>query len=310
MKEEKRNILLIGSKGFLGKFLFRELSKNKNYKINPVDLPKYDLTKIDTALKVTKGIDFIINTAGLVLSRAEQMKRPAEVLYNNLLINLQVLEAARINKVKRVILISSITAYPENLRPPFKEESLWEGKPDLTNFSYGVAKRVLETATFTFMKQYNLKINCLIFPNLYGPEDKFNYNPPPLVPNIILQLYNAKKRNCSFIVGGKNGEQALELLYIEDAVKAILLMLKKENIPEILNVGNGRAVKIKDIYHIIAHYMNFEGKIKWIENKKFSPPRYLNTSKMKKYLNWKPEIKIENGLKKTVNWFLERHDEK
>ena len=305
---KKSTILLTGSKGFLGKVLFKKLVENKDYKIKCVDLPEYNLTKLDDCLKVTKGSDIVINLAGLVLSRVEQLERPAEVIFNNILVNLQILEAARLNKVRKVILISSITAYPAQSSHPFKEEDLWEGSMVEDSEAYGAAKRVLVLSAKAYKTQYGMDIVCLLFPNLYGPEDKFNYNPPPLIPNTILQIYKAKRDNKKFIIAGNNGQQRLDFLYVEDAVEAILLALKRKNLPELINVGTGRGIKIKDVFKIIAMEISFKGIIKWDKTVRYFPARYLDIFKMKRFLKFEPKYTIESGLQKTVKWFLKTYE--
>lgn len=303
---KKKKILITGASGFLGKRLIYKLKDKKNYIIYTPKSLKYDLTNINDCLKLVKGKDIIINLAGLVLSRKEQNIRPAEVLYKNILINLQILEATKKIKNVRVILIGSITAYPDNIEGKLRETDLWGGDVNNNSKEYGIAKRILETMAGAYKKQYNTNITCIVFPNLYGPEDKFNYNPPPLIANIIKQIQNAIIKKIPAIKGGNNADQKIDLLFVDDAVEAIEKIINKKNIL-LINAGSEKLIKISDIYKTICKEMNYKGKIIWEKNHIIFKNKYLDNSKIIKLTSWKPKTNFKDGIRQTINWYKNFH---
>lgn len=305
---KKNKIIITGASGLLGRHLLPLLKRDKSYRLIPLKKQDCDLTNIQQTIKVIRNAQTIIHLAGLILSRVEQQRRPAEVLYQNLTSTLNLLEAASKNGIQRVILIGSITAYPANSPSPLKEEYLWQGPPAFGSFDYGLSKRMMNVLGRAYYKQYGIEVITVLFPNFYGPGDKFDFNPPPLVPNIIKQLYEAKQKKLPEILGGDNGDFGLDLLYVEDAAECLRIILQTKVWPELLNVGTGKAVKVKHIYSVVAKYLQYEGRIIW--RKGLVQNRFLDVSHMRRLLHWYPKTNLQTGLAKTVDWFLTKHIKK
>jgi len=307
----KNKILITGSNGFLGRALKEHLRKVSKDEIVEATHDEFNLTEYNDCLKATKGVDVIIQLAGLVLSRKEQESRSAEVLSTNLLIDINIVRAAQENSVKKIILFSSLTAYSESISAPFKENDLWNGPVPESTYAYGTAKRVLDTLTQAYRQQYDIDITTLILPNLYGPGDKFSYTPPPLIPNTIKQIYGAKQNKLDNMLGGNNGTATLELLYIDDATDAIIKAVKSNMLPPTLNIGTGTPITIQEVYSYVAKAIGFEGEILWEpETAPKASKRYLDTTLTTEKLSWKSHHSIEDGIFETVKSFLENESKK
>jgi len=301
----KKKILITGADGFLGSHLVERLLATGVPKGN-LFLPtirELDLRIWENCKKGAAGQDLVIHLAGIVVSRREQEKRPGEIFYNNLLINSQIIEASRLAGVKKIITIGSITEYPKNIQVPFKEDDLWLGYPEEESVCYGMSKRMMSTQIIAYSQQYGLNGIHLILPNLYGPKDKFHHPVPPLVPSLIKQVYKAKTEGLKEIYGGANKENLIDLLYIDDAVEAIILALMRYNQPEPLNIGSGSPVTIETVIKKISDLIDFKGKILWNPQKIISR-RYLDITKAKNILGFRPKINLAEGLKYTIDQYL------
>lgn len=300
-----KKILITGATGFLGSNLLNELSKKDNYEVVTTNSTAHDLTNIDECIAVTKNIDTVIHLAGLILSRAEQQKRPAETFRLNTLFALNIAEASAKNGVRRIIFANSVTAYPNTEKQRLAETDLWSGPVIDGNYAYGTAKRIGETIARSYHEQYAIEITNIFLPNLYGPGDKFTYNPPPLVPNTILEIQKAKQQDRDTLLGGSNGNVELDLLYANDAARAVVQILDLKDSPPLLNISSGTTISIKDIYATIAAALEYDGSIIW---KQGSPPtsRIMDTSAMKKLLPDFTFTTFSAGITNTINNFLKK----
>lgn len=301
----KSNVLITGSTGFLGKAILKLLKTDERFNITATNSSLHNLTKLEDCIMATKKIDIIINLAGLVLSRNEQQKRPAEVFSVNTRIALNIAEAAIQNNVRKILFISSVTAYPEDTATPFSEKDLWAGAVSRPNYAYGVSKRITETIARTYSDQYGIGACALFLPNLYGPDDKFEYSPPPLVPNVIIQIQEAIKTDNQEINGGNNGDVELDFLYVTDAAKAIKSAIEAEVLPTALNISTNTTVSIKKLYETIAKKLNYTGVIVWETGTKPSL-RKMDTTLTRNYLTWSSVTPFETGISNTINNFLKR----
>lgn len=301
-----KNVLVTGSTGFLGRSVIDILKKDASHQIATTDEKLHDLTNFKDCKKVTENIDTIVNLAGLVPSKIEQQERPAEVFSLNTFINLNIAEAARQNNVRRIIFISSVVAYPGNTPSPFVETELWNGPVSDSNYAYGTAKRITETIARAYTDQYGIEVTTLLLPNLYGPRDKFNNTPPPLVPSIIKQIHRATNESTPEIKGGNNGDFELELLYVTDAAKAIISAINTKNLPSVINISNGVTISIKEMYKTVARKIGYKGRIVW-EPGKVPAPRLMDNTLAKQSLGWQSQVQFPEGISTTVDDYLKNY---
>lgn len=300
-----KKVLVTGGSGFLGSRIVSRLTGLGCVVVAP-DAQQCDLTRLEDCLEATKGVDVVIHTAGLVTSRVHQMAHPADVLYVNSVMTLQVLEAAKRNNVPEVVLIGSMMGYPPS-DAPFVESSLYSNQTPMLKESlgfYGLSKWFSVPAARAYALQSKMSIRMVIFPNLYGPGDKFNHEVPPLVANLIKNIAQATQaKEATFDAGGKPGA-SLDLLFVDDAVDFVLLsMSQPATTPfDILNASSGQAYTIRTVCEQIARALQFAGKITW-QDEKEAPPVTLNDERARA-LGWLPKVGLEDGIKQTVSWFL------
>jgi GDP-L-fucose synthase len=207
---------------------------------------------------------------------------------------------------------------------PFKEEDLWNGYPEETNAPYGLAKKMLLVQGQAYRQQYGFNAIYLLPVNLYGPRDNFDPESSHVIPALIRKCLEAKllrqqaeakgKVNTntepkpSVVVWG-TGKATREFLYVEDAAEGILLATEKYDKPDPVNLGAGFEISIKDLVDLIAKLTGFRGKIIWDSTKPDGQPRrMLDVTKAEKEFGFKARIKFEEGLRKTIEWYVSNRD--
>ena len=304
---EDKNIIVTGGNGFLGSFVVENL-KSKNCK--NIFIPRhsnYDLTKIDDVKKMYSDFkaDIVIHLAADVGGIAYNKKYPASVLYNNLMMNVLVQDEAYKAGVKKFVGIGSVCSYPKYTKIPFEEADLWNGYPEETNASYGLAKKIMLEQSKSYNLQYGFNAIHLLMINLYGPRDNFSLDNSHVVPGLIMKFSEAKKNGDKEVVVWGDGSPSREFLYVEDAAKAILLATEHYNSFEPLNIGSGFEVYIKDLVRIVSEIVKYEGNIVWDKSKPNGQPRRcLNMENTKKHLGFVPEVSLEEGLKRVYDWYV------
>jgi len=309
MNLKKSKILVTGGGGFLGSFVVKELIKKgvplKNIKITTKE--KYDLTKWEDCVKAVRGQNIVIHLAAKVGGIGLNREKPGELFYDNLVMGVQTMEAARQAGVKKFVAIGTICAYPKFTKVPFKESELWEGYPEETNAPYGLAKKMMLVQAQAYRRQYEFNAIYLLPVNLYGPGDNFDPKSSHVIPALIKKVADAKKEGKDFIEVWGTGKASREFLYVEDAAKAIVLATEKYNKPEPVNMGSGKEFTIKKLVKTICDCMKFKGQIRWDKTKPDGQPRRrLNVDRAKKEFGFVAKTSFKLGLKKTIDWYINK----
>jgi len=300
-------VLLTGESGFLGGFVKEKLLEHgfleKNiYAPSRRDL---DLTKIGDCIKSVNGIDLVIHLAAKVGGIGLNREKPGELFYDNLLMGVQLMEAARLEGVKKFVAIGTVCAYPKFTPVPFKEDDLWLGYPEETNAPYGLAKKMLLVQSQAYRQQYGFNSIYLLPVNLYGPNDNFDPKSSHVIPALIKKAIEAKKTNAPTMEVWGTGSASREFLYVEDAAEAIVLAALNYDSPEPVNIGSGMEITIKDLVRLINNLVGFQGKLVWDSTKPDGQPRRgLDVSRAKKSFGFKAKTNFEKGLKKTIDWYI------
>jgi GDP-L-fucose synthase len=307
MNLKNKKILLTGGNGFVGKHVYTELVRKGALPKN-ILIPsskKQDLRKLDVCQKLTKNIDLIIHLAGNVGGIGYNREFPGTLFYDNITMGVNIIEAARINKVDKFVCIGTICAYPKFTPVPFKEENLWSGYPEETNAPYGIAKKALLVMLQAYRQQYNFNGIYLLPVNMYGPGDNFDPKSSHVIAALIKKIADAQEKGEKEIVVWGNGSATREFFYVEDAARAIVLAAEKYNKPEPINIGTGFEISIKELVNLLVELMKFKGKIIWDKTKPNGQPRrMLDTTKAKNEFGFKSTTNFKQGLTKTINWYL------
>jgi len=302
-----KKILLTGGNGFLGTFVKKELIKKgvEEKDILIPDLPDFDLRNLQTCQRVVKNQDVVIHLAGKVGGIGFNREKPGELFYDNLIMGVQSMEEARKAGVKKFVAVGTVCCYPKFTPVPFQEKGLWNGYPEETNAPYGLAKKMLLVQAQAYRQQYGFNAVFLLPVNLYGPGDNFDPAKSHVIPALIKKVADAKQKKQNYMEIWGAGKATREFLYVEDAARGIVLATEKYNMPEPINLGSGIEISIKDLTKIICRLMDFKGKIKWDKTKPDGQPRrMLNVSKAKKEFDFIAKIDFEEGLRKTIKWYL------
>ena len=301
-----KKILVTGGAGFLGSSIAEKL-KERGINEKDIRIPRskgMDLRKWENCVEVVNDIDIVIHLAARVGGIGFNRKFPATLFYDNAIMGIQLMEAARREGIEKFVAIGTVCAYPKFTPVPFKEEDLWDGYPEETNAPYGLAKKMLLVQSQAYRQQYGLNSIFLLPVNLYGPRDNFDLESSHVIPALIRKFTEALEDNKKEVKVWGTGKASREFLYVEDAARAIILATEKYNKPEPINIGAGFEIKIKDLVELIAELTGFDGEIKWDASKpEGQPRRCLDVSKAKKEFGFEARVDFREGLRKTIEWY-------
>ena len=302
--------LVTGGAGFLGSFVVDKLLK-KGINEENIIIPRSktaDLRKWENCVSIVKGADIVIHLAAKVGGIGYNMNNPGSLFYDNAIMGIQLMEAARLKGVQKFVALGTICAYPKYTKVPFNEKDLWDGYPEETNAPYGLAKKMILVQSQAYRQQYDFNSIYLLPVNLYGPRDNFNPESSHVIPAIIKKIFDAKINNQDHIVVWGTGKSTREFLYVEDAAEAIILATEKYNKPDPINIGSGMEISIKELVNIISEQANYKGKMTWdIKKPDGQPRRLLDVSKAECEFGFKAKTDFLTGLKNTIEWYQENY---
>ncbi len=302
-----KRVTVTGGAGFLGSFVVGELQRRGATDIFVPRSRDYDLVTHDGVVRALEDgrPDIIIHLAAHVGGIGANRAHPAEFFYDNLMMGVQLMHEAWKRGVQKFVAIGTICAYPKYTPVPFKEENLWDGYPEETNAPYGLAKKMLLVQAQAYRQQYGFNAIYLLPVNLYGPRDNFDLESSHVIPALIRKMIEAQERGDRQVVLWGDGSPTREFLYVEDAAEGIVEAAEKYDGAEPVNLGAGWEISIKDLAEAIAKATGFEGEIVWDTSKPNGQPRrMLDVSRAKAYFGWQAKTPFEEGLKRTVEWFL------
>ena len=233
------------------------------------------------------------------------MRYPADFIRDNLLIQTHVIDAAYKTGVKKLLFLGSTCIYPKFAPQPLKEEYLLTGELEPTNEPYAIAKIAGIKMCQSYNRQYGAKYISVMPTNLYGPNDNFDLHTSHVLPALIRKFHEAKVNNMSEVEVWGTGTPKREFLYSDDLADACVFLMNHYEGNEIVNVGVGEDISIKDLAETIKKVIGFEGEIIFDTTKPDGTPRKLVDVSKINSLGWKASIPLEVGLQKAYQWFLE-----
>ena len=284
---------------------------DSGYKGVTYDHLQYDLRfrkDVEAALDAAQP-DTIIHLAAVCGGIGANQQHPAKFFYDNLKMGMEMIDVSCQYGIEKFVQVGTVCAYPKFTPVPFKEEDLWEGYPEETNAPYGIAKKALLVQCQAYRQEYGMNAIYLIPVNLYGPGDNFNPNTSHVIPALIKKCIEAKKTNAPHIEVWGTGRARREFLYVEDCADAIVKATEKYNGADPVNVGTGSEIYISRLVDLIKEATGYTGATLWQENKPDGQPRRrLDTSRAKKEFDFEASTKLEDGLRKTVEWYVKAAD--
>jgi GDP-L-fucose synthase len=302
-----KKILVTGGAGFLGSFIIEKLVKERKVDVEKIRIPRSqetDLRRWENCVKAVKDVDIVIHLAAKVGGIGFNKKYPATLFYENAIMGIQLMEAARKEGIQKFVAVGTVCAYPKHTVVPFREEDLWNGYPEETNAPYGISKKILWVQAKAYREQYGFNAIYLLPVNLYGPRDNFDPEQSHVIPALIKKMVDAKSEGKKEVVVWGTGKASREFLYVEDAAEGILLATEKYNKSDPINIGAGKEITIMELVELIARLTEYKGKIINDASKPDGQPRRcLDTSKAKKEFGFEAKTDLREGLKRTIEWY-------
>ena len=296
---------IFGSTGFVGQNLIQFLKKKR---IHVIEFSRgdADLMDLKQAVRCVKNFtpDVVINLAAIAGGIGLNKDNPAMMMYKNLQMGINVLHACYENNIRKYIYLGSVCAYPKiPKRIPFREEDMWDGRPEPTNEPYGLAKKTVGFLMDCYYKQYGYPSCYLIPTNMYGPHDDFSLYSSHVIPALINKYLKAKKDKVDVELWG-DGTPSRDFLYVEDCCQAIWQAISRYITPEPINIGSGKETRIRHLSRVISKQVKFNGSTYWdIRKPNGQPRRRLNITKSKNLLDFVPKVGLDLGIKKTISWY-------
>ena len=304
-------IFVAGSRGMVGSAIVRNLKEKGFTNVITKSSKDLDLRNQQAVFHFfeTEKPDYVFLAAAKVGGIHANNTYPAEFIYDNMMIQNNVIHAAYLNKVEKLFFLGSSCIYPKFAPQPLKEEYLLTGALEPTNEAYAIAKiSGLKMCEF-YQKQYGCNFISAMPTNLYGINDNFNLQNSHVLPALLRKFIEAKENNISEVVVWGSGTPMREFLYVDDLAEACIFLMENYNGTETVNIGTGKDVTIKELAETIKKTVGFEGKLVFDASKPDGTPRkLLDVSKINN-LGWKHKIDLQQGIEKTLEWVTENNFE-
>ncbi|MBT9173995.1 MAG: GDP-L-fucose synthase [Syntrophomonadaceae bacterium] len=302
-------IYLAGHRGLVGSALLNKLQEAGYRNLFLRTSKELDLRRqadVEAFFEREKP-EYVLLSAAKVGGIMANIAAPAAFFYDNLLIQGNIMHAAYKYGVKKLLFVSSSCAYPRLCPQPMKEEYLLDGKPEPTNETYALAKICGMKMAEAYYQQYGCAFLSLVFPNIYGEGDSFSLTSSHVISALIRKMYEAKINGLPAVEIWGTGSARREFLYVDDAADACLYFMNRLSGGEILNVGAGNDVSIKELAELIKSVVGYEGSLFFSPDKPDGmPQKLLEVSRMRES-GWSSKVKLEDGLQKTFHWFANNY---
>jgi len=305
---EGRRVWVAGHRGMLGSALVRRLA-GERCEIVTVDRDILDLRDqrpVEDWLKANCP-DVVILAAARVGGVQANSRYPASFLSDNLAIQNNVIRAAAEARVGKLVFVSSSCVYPRLAEQPIREDALLTGLLEPTNRWYGVAKIAGMMECAAFREQYGCDFISAVPGNLFGPGDYFDTENSHVIPAFLRRFHDAVESNAEVVTVWGAGTARREFVYVDECADALVFLLKAYSSGEIVNIGSGVDVSIRELAEIVADVTGYRGRIEFDTSRPEGAPRRLLSTDRLSGLGWKSRLTLREGLDKTYKWFRESH---
>ena len=301
-------IYLAGHRGLVGSAILRRLQAEGFGNIITRTSAELDLREQQAVREffAAEKPDVVILAAAKVGGILANDSYPAEFIYDNLMMEANVIDAAWRNGVSKLLALGSTCIYPKMAPQPLKEEYLLTGPLEPTNEWYAVAKIAGIKLCQAYRRQYGCNFIAAMPTNLYGPGDNFDLEKSHVMPAMIRKFHEAKARGAESVTLWGTGKPLREFLHVDDLADACLFLLREYDGEDIVNIGVGEDISIAELAEIVRRVVGFEGRIDYDTSKPDGTPRKLVDVSRIHGLGWKARIGLEEGIRDTYAWFLEQ----
>jgi GDP-L-fucose synthase len=310
MMDKSETIFVAGHRGMVGNALIRRLESESF-----TNLPKRDLSQLDLLDESAVAKFFAEEKPAVVILAAAKVGGikanndfPVEFLLENLRIQNNVIHAAYENGARKLLFLGSSCIYPKFAPQPIPETALLSGPLEPTNEAYAIAKIAGIKLCQAYAREYGANFISVMPTNLYGPNDNFDLETSHVLAALLRKAHEAKTRKDRKLTVWGSGKPRREFLHVDDLASACLLLLEKYDSSEIINVGCGEDISVRELAELICEVVGFDGDLIWDASKPDGTPRKLLDVTKLRALGWKPSIPLRDGIARTYEWFLANYE--
>ena len=309
--DSNSKVFVAGHNGLVGSAIIRNLEKKNYNNIYWISRDNCDLrnkARVDAYFEQAKP-EYVFLAAAKVGGILANRDHPAEFIYDNLMIQTNIIDAAYRNGVKKLVFLGSSCIYPKMAKQPITEDELLAGHLETSNDAYAIAKIAGIRMCRAYRQQYGFNAISLMPTNLYGPNDNFDHNSSHVLPALISKFHGSLEKSKHWVVKlWGDGSPKREFLHVDDLAEACYTCMEKYEGEEHINVGTGEDVTIKELAETIVDVVGYKNDYEWDTSKPNGTPRkVLNVDKIKS-LGWEPKITLREGIESTYEWFKENVD--
>jgi len=304
--QKSEKIFVAGHRGMVGSALIRALEAAGFSKLLKRDRSELDLGDSAAVSKffAKEKPEVVIFAAAKVGGIKANNDQPVEFLLENLRVQNNVIAAAHENGARKLLFLGSSCIYPKLAPQPIPESALLSGPLEPTNEAYAIAKIAGVKLCQAFSREYGANFVSAMPTNLYGPNDNFDLETSHVLAALLRKAYEAKKSSARELVVWGTGTPRREFLHVDDCASACLFLLEKYDSPEIVNVGCGEDISIRELAELVCEVVGFDGELSWDKTKPDGTPRKLLDVSKLRGLGWTPTIPLRDGIAQTYDWFL------
>ena len=304
-------VFVAGAQGLVGSAIKRNLENKHHY--NQVYWIRRKNCDLRNRIHVDQYFDqaqpeYVFLAAAKVGGIHANKTYPAEFIYDNLMIQNNVIDSAYKHGVKKLVVLGSSCIYPKSPKIPITEDQLLTSELEPTNDAYAIAKIAGLRMARAYKEQYGFNAISLMPTNLYGPGDNFHPENSHVMPGLIRRFHEAKENNDPTVTCWGDGSPMREFLHVDDLAEACYTCMEKYEEGIHINVGTGEDVTIKELAETIADVVGYEGEIVWDTSKPNGTPRKVMNVDRMKALGWEPKISLKEGIESAYKWYLENYD--